>query len=65
MENQPVVPEEEKMEYDGLEMVWVPYGKETAAILDNILFGDCHEVNSEDFTPRKLNSDELTPYLDI
>ena len=53
------------MEYDGLEMVWVPYGKETAAILNNILFGDCHEVNSEDFTSGKLNSDELTPFLGI
>ena len=65
MENQPVAPEKKKLEYDGLKMVLLPYGREEAAILDKILSGNCHEVNSEDFTPWKPDPDELKPYLSI
>ena len=57
--------EEEKMEYDGLEIELIPISRKAIEILT-----DCHtiypdEMFPEDFLSQKLDTDEMKPYLSI
>ena len=65
MENMSAETEEEKMEYDGLEMELVPY---SVKAIESLF--DCHtiypdDMSPEDFLSQKFDPDEMKPHLSI